>query len=218
MLQTSLKLSHRCSKSLLPDSWCTALPVRLCPRWRLAVFKCARWLTQLWKEDWGGCQGRALWVTDESLNLESQIQRQMNSCKFVAGGAELYYISLLSLLRSTLQSARLQLFDFFPSQLSALTGFNTYKGFVGHPRARAPNACFHRGPDPRGMPVSSLSLSLGQQEAGSCYTTVNNTINSPWLINWLQTNPAASLCTLLCVTSLSCLSSSHCHVHSAAVL
>lgn len=75
-----------------------------------------------------------------------------------------------------------------------------------------PNVCFHRGPDLWGAPVSSLSLSLGQQEAGSCYTTVNNTINSPWLINWLQTNPAAALSTLLCVTSLSCLSSSHCHV------
>lgn len=107
---------------------------------------------------------------------------------------------------------------FFPSQLSASTGLNMYKGFVGHPRARAPNTCFHCSPDPRGMPVSSLSLSLGQQEAGSCYTTVNNTINSPWLINWLQTNPAASLCTLLCVTSLSCLSSSHVMYRSAAVL
>lgn len=72
----------------------------------------------------------------------------------------------------------------------------------------------HCGPDLRRVPVSSLSLSLGQREASSCYTTVNNTINSPWLINWLQTKPAALLCTLLCVTSLSYLSSSRYHVQT----
>lgn len=109
----------------------------------------------------------------------------------------------------TSQSTRLQHFFFLSQQALSLT-----QRILSNIHVRGSHCGFHCGPDWRGAPISSLSL--GQQGAGSCDTIANNTINSPWLINWLQTNPAASLCTLLCVTFLSCLSS-HCHVQERYV-